>query len=175
MIKELNEKYAEQHPGKKLIDGAGMQGHYNINTNPANVRLSMERFISLGVEVGITELDIQAGADHQLSEQEAEAQGYLYAQLFDLYKEHAEHITRVTFWGMDDGSSWRSATNPTLFDSHLQTKPAYYGVLDPDGIMATHEPEIVDALYSRASYATPVIDGVVGEIWNESSAMNIER
>lgn len=175
MIKELNEKYAEQHPGKKLIDGAGMQGHYNINTNPANVRLSMERFISLGVEVGITELDIQAGADHQLSEQEAEAQGYLYAQLFDLYKEHAEHITRVTFWGMDDGSSWRSATNPTLFDSNLQAKPAYYGVLDPEGFMETYEPEIVDALYSTASYGTPVIDGVVDEIWNETSAMKIER
>jgi len=75
MVKDINDRYALEHPGKLLIDGVGMQGHYNVNTNPENVELSLERFISLGVEVSITELDIQAGSNFQLSEQLAEAQG----------------------------------------------------------------------------------------------------
>ena len=57
MVKELNEKY----PG--LVDGIGMQGHYDLNTNPADVERSIQQFISLGVEVNITELDIGAGTD----------------------------------------------------------------------------------------------------------------
>ena len=42
MVKELNEKYQESHPGKLLIDGIGMQGHYSLNTNPANVEFSLQ-------------------------------------------------------------------------------------------------------------------------------------
>ena len=32
MVKELNEKY-QKNIRKLLIDGIGMQGHYNVNTN----------------------------------------------------------------------------------------------------------------------------------------------
>ena len=63
-----------------MIDGIGMQGHYNINTRVENVRRSMEKFISLGVEVGVTELDITAGTDHVLTEEQANKQAYLYAR-----------------------------------------------------------------------------------------------
>ena len=45
-----------------LIDGIGMQGHYSVNTNPANIELSLKRFIESGVEVSITELDVRAEA-----------------------------------------------------------------------------------------------------------------
>ena len=60
----------------------------------------------------MTELDVTAGSDGNLSEEDAQRQAQLYAQLFAIYKENAEHISRVTFWGMDDGSSWRSDQNP---------------------------------------------------------------
>lgn len=123
MVKEINDRYALTHPGKLLIDGVGMQGHYSINTNPANVKLSLEKFISLGVEVSITELDIQAGTNYQLSEKLANAQGYLYAQLLNIFRDHADSIKRVTFWGMDDNTSWRASSNPLLFDKNLQAKP----------------------------------------------------
>ena len=123
---------------KLLIDGIGMQGHYTVNTNPANVELSLERFIDLGVEVSISELDVQAGSNYQLSERQANDQGYLYAQLFNIFRKNAEHISRVTIWGMDDGTSWRSATNPLLFDKNLKAKPAYYGVINPDKFIEEH-------------------------------------
>ncbi|GIO36670.1 hypothetical protein J41TS12_15310 [Paenibacillus antibioticophila] len=175
MVKELNEKYAKTHPGKLLVDGIGMQGHYNINTNPENVRLSLEQFISLGVEVGVTELDIQAGSDYQLTDKQAEAQGYLYAQLMQLYKEHSEQISRVTFWGQDDGTSWRASSNPLLFDKNLQAKPAYYAVIDPAKFIAEHQPDSSEARQSTAKYATPVIDGVADAIWKDTPAVPIDQ
>ncbi|PTM59165.1 GH35 family endo-1,4-beta-xylanase [Desmospora activa DSM 45169] len=139
MVKEINENYAAENDGELLIDGIGMQGHYNLNTNPENVRRSLEKFISLGVEVGVTELDITAGSEGVLTEEEAVAQGYLYAQLFQLYKEHAEHISRVTFWGLNDATSWRADQSPLLFDRDMQAKPAYYAVIDPEKFIDEHE------------------------------------
>ncbi|MEK3795139.1 endo-1,4-beta-xylanase [Paenibacillus sp. FSL R7-0204] len=175
MVKELNEKYALTHPGKLLIDGVGMQAHYNINTNPDNVKLSLEKFISLGVEVSITELDIQAGSGNKQTEKEQIAQGYLYAKLMDIYKAHADHIARVTFWGMDDRTSWRAESSPLLFDRDLQAKPAYYAVIDPAKFMAEHEPNTAEANVSEAVYGTPVIDGTADGIWASAPEMAVNR
>lgn len=175
MVKELNDKYALTHPGKMLIDGIGMQAHYNINTNPDNVKLSLEKFISLGVEVSITELDITAGSGNQQTEKERIAQGYLYAKLMDLYKAHADHIARVTFWGMDDRTSWRAESSPLLFDRDLQAKPAYYAVIDPVKFMAEHKPDTAEANVSEAVYGTPVLDGTADELWASAPEMSVNR
>ncbi|OCT15370.1 1,4-beta-xylanase [Paenibacillus pectinilyticus] len=175
MVKEMNDRYALTHPGKLLIDGVGMQAHYSVNTNPDNVKLSLERFISLGVEISITELDIQAGSNYQLSDKLAEAQGYLYAQLFQIYKAHAAHIKRVTFWGMDDNTSWRAANNPLLFDKNLQAKPAYDGVINPDAFIQAHSTESAQANQSTAHFGTPVIDGTVDAIWSQAPEIAVNR
>jgi endo-1,4-beta-xylanase len=131
MVKELNEKNPDAG-GRPLIDGIGMQGHYSLGTNPANVALSIERFIKLGVELSISELDVQAGADSVLSEKQAVEQGIAFAGLLKIFKENAAHIVRVTFWALEDSMSWRTKENPVLFDKDLKPKPAFYGVLDPD-------------------------------------------
>lgn len=175
MVEALNAKYAAEHSGKKLIDGIGMQGHYNVNTNPENVRLSVERFAGLGVEVSITELDVTAGENHQLTEGQAQAQAYLYAQLFQIFKEHGDAIARVTFWGLDDGSSWRADRNPLLFDRTLQAKPAYYAVLDPEMAITHYEPQVVEVRHAEASFGTPTIDGRVDAIWKTTPAMPLDR
>lgn len=175
MVKEINDRYALAHPGKLLIDGVGMQAHYNINTNPDNVKLSLEKFISLGVEVSITELDIQAGSDNKQTEKELVDQGYLYARLMDIYKTHAANIARVTFWGMDDRTSWRASSSPLLFDRDLQAKPAYYGVIDPAKYMAEHQPNTTEAKVSEAVYGTPVIDGTADAIWSLAPEMAVNR
>ncbi len=175
MVQALNAKYALTHPGKRLIDGIGMQGHYNINTNPEHVKLSLEKFLSLGVEVSVTELDIQAGTNARLTEKQAIAQGYLYAQLFDLFADHAAGIERVTFWGLNDATSWRASASPLPFDKDLQAKPAYYGVMDPAKFIEEHPPETVVALESTAAFGTPVVDGTADAVWNETPAMAVNR
>ncbi|MBE7681481.1 endo-1,4-beta-xylanase [Paenibacillus sp. P13VS] len=174
MVKEINENYAKDHPGEKLIDGIGMQAHYNLGTRLDNVKMSLERFISLGVEVSVTELDIMAGTNSAITEKEAKQQAYLYASLMDLYKKNSEHIPRVTFWGLNDSTSWRAEQNPTLFDKDFQAKEAFYGVVDPEKYLAEHPPEELDYKKSSAYYGTPSIDGSVDSIWSKAPELKLD-
>ncbi|MFS0860645.1 endo-1,4-beta-xylanase [Paenibacillus taichungensis] len=174
MVKELNEKYAANHPGEKLIDGIGMQAHYNLGTRLDNVKMSLERFISLGVEVSVTELDIMAGTNSTITEKEAKQQAYLYAQLMDLYKQNSAHIPRVTFWGLNDSTSWRAEQNPTLFDKNFQAKEAFYAVVDPEKYMAENPPEELEYKRSSAYYGTPAIDGSVDSVWSKAPEMKLD-
>lgn len=175
MVKEINQRYADDNNGELLIDGIGMQGHYHLNTNPENVKNSLEKFTSLGVEVGITELDIRAGDQHILSETESNQQAYLYARLFQIYKEYSDHISRVTFWGLDDGSSWRAAQNPLLFDADLQAKPAYYAIIDPDKFIDEYESEEIITQKATAIFGTPTIDGQLDDSWKNAEIIPINR
>lgn len=175
MVKEINENYAAENDGELLIDGIGMQGHYNLSTNPENVRRSLEKFISLGVEVGVTELDITAGSDNVLTDKQANQQAYLYAQLFQIYKEHAEHISRVTFWGLNDATSWRAAQSPLLFDKNLRVKLAYYAVIDPEKFIEEYDPDEVEVLHTTARYGTPTIDGEIDAVWSQAEEIPINR
>lgn len=177
MVKDINERYAAEYPddGRKLISGVGMQGHYTTNVNVENVRASLERFISLGVEVGVTELDVGASEGTTLTKEEELQQAYFYAQLFSLYKEHSKHMSRVTFWGLSDGNSWRSENNPLLFDANLQAKLAYHALFDPDKFIEENGPDEVVARAGNAAYGSPTIDGEIDEIWNDAPILPIDR
>jgi endo-1,4-beta-xylanase len=138
MIEDINNRYKIE-TGKNLIDGVGSQAHVNLNLNIANASISLEKLFSLGIEVSITELDVStvgydpgSGRDSVMSAADETAQARIYAELFKLYKANANRITRVTFWGMDDGNSWLSVGNPCLFDWKLNAKKAFYAVSDPD-------------------------------------------
>jgi endo-1,4-beta-xylanase len=59
-----------------------------------------------------------------------------YEDLFRLFLKHRDKISRVTFWGVNDGHSWlnnfpvRGRTNyPLLFDRQYKPKPAFYNVI----------------------------------------------
>ncbi|WP_461248955.1 endo-1,4-beta-xylanase [Treponema sp. R6D11] len=43
-----------------------------------------------------------------------------------VYKDFSDIIERITFWGITDNQSWRSAGLPLLFDKDGKAKPAYY-------------------------------------------------
>ena len=57
-----------------------------------------------------------------------------YAQLFRLFRKHADKIERVTFWGLHDGKSWlnytprRHTNHPLLWSRELTPKPAFDAV-----------------------------------------------
>jgi len=159
MVKEINEKNSDVL-GRPLIDGIGMQGHYRLGTMIENVAASLKRFISLGVEVSITELDVLAGDNSALTEGEAIQQGAVYARLFALFREHSDRIARVTLWGLDDPSSWRAKQNPLLFDGDLRPKPAFFGALDPETFLAEHGAVLVggEIRQAEARHGTPAMD-----------------
>ncbi|MBC7720906.1 MAG: endo-1,4-beta-xylanase, partial [Pedobacter sp.] len=60
-----------------------------------------------------------------------------YTELFKLFLKYPKTVSRVTFWGVDDGQSWlndfpvRGRTNyALLFDRKFQPKTAYYSLLN---------------------------------------------
>ncbi|MDR0878396.1 MAG: endo-1,4-beta-xylanase [Treponema sp.] len=135
MVKDINER-CPAYGGRKLIDGIGMQSHHHLNTDPATVEESIQLFASLGVEIAISELDIQAvfyGSPYSsFTEDAAKAQAQKYAALFIIFKKYAANISRVTFWGIDDATSWRKESFPVLFDKQYKAKPAFYAVENPN-------------------------------------------
>lgn len=140
------------------IDGVGIQGHWHVGRVPfKEIEESILQYAALGVKVMFTELDIEvlprnfSGADvNQRMNDDPSMNPYKnglpdsvqqqlasdYEQLFKLFLKHKDVVTRVTFWGVDDGQSWlngwpvRGRTNyPLLFDRNLQPKPAFYKVI----------------------------------------------
>jgi endo-1,4-beta-xylanase len=184
MVKDINEKYAltpaqmlSSHR-RPLIDGIGMQGHYRVRTNVDQVEASIKRFASLGLEVSITELDVQAGMNNNLTAEEALLQGVVYAQLFAVFKKYAATIKRVTIWGLDDGSSWRKETSPTLFDKALKEKPAYYAALDPEAFLEKNKDKLVffknTLRQADARYGTPKLDAS-DALWKTAPVIPIDQ
>ena len=142
------------------VDGVGMQAHYDLE-DPAlkEVEKSIIAFSQLGVQVMITELDVsvlpppdnQPGAEVTgRFEYRPELDPYInglpdsvqhllaerYAGLFSIFVKHSDKISRVTFWGVDDGASWKN-NDPVrgrtdyalLFDRNFQPKPAFHSVI----------------------------------------------
>jgi GH35 family endo-1,4-beta-xylanase len=135
MVKDINGRFPN-YGGRPLIDGIGMQSHHHLGTNPATVEASIQLFKSLGVEISISELDIQnvnyADGKAQVPDDWRQVQAQQYAAMFKIFISHKDAIARVTFWGLDDGTSWLKDAKPTLFDADYTAKPAFYAVQDPN-------------------------------------------
>jgi endo-1,4-beta-xylanase len=145
MVRDINERYRAEGNDRNLIDGIGMQAHYGINTSINNVRSSIEMFREIGVELAISELDVEVRSvgsgnfgtrrDSRTTEIQQRTQALVYAQLFLLFKENSDIINRVTMWGMDDENSWKSLGNPCLWDGDLVPKQAFFAVADPERVL----------------------------------------
>lgn len=141
------------------IDGVGIQGHWHVGKVPLkDIEESIIQYSALGMKVMFTELDIEVlprnfqGADvNQRMKSDPSLNPYVnglpdsvqqqlakdYQALFNLFLKHKDKITRVTFWGVNDGQSWlngwpvRGRTNhPLLFDRQFLPKPAFYKVIE---------------------------------------------
>jgi GH35 family endo-1,4-beta-xylanase len=127
------------HPdyGRLPIEVIGMQGHYNHNTNMANIRDAIEMFASTGARIHVTELDIHfrgvVPEPFVMTDMQMMRQAEMLAQLFYWYREFADYIDRITIWGREDGSSWRGDGGATHFDRFFRAKPAFWAIYDPDG------------------------------------------
>ncbi len=143
------------------ITGIGTQGHFMLDgPSLENIEQTIVAFADLGIDVMVTELDIDVlpaafdymGADVNVSaELRDELNPYSeglpdsvqqeltdrYRDIFEIYLRHSDDITRVSFWGVTDGDSWknnwpvRGRTNYTLiFDRDWEPKPAYHAIID---------------------------------------------
>jgi len=142
------------------IDGVGIQGHWRAYNIPLkDIEASIMEFSALGIKVMFTELDLgvlpnpwdsDAADVNMKAEYNAKMNPYPkglpdsmqvkltngYEELFKLFLKHKAKISRVTFWGVNDGQSWLNGwpipgrTNyPLLFDRENKPKPAYYKII----------------------------------------------
>lgn len=111
------------------IDCVGLQSHFNAQSPvPADYQANIQRFADLGVDVQITELDIEGSGSAQATHYGNVTKACLAVT----------RCTGITVWGVTDKYSWRSGGTPLLFDGTYQKKPAYTAVLTalggtPDG------------------------------------------
>ncbi|WP_228901420.1 endo-1,4-beta-xylanase [Streptomyces sp. DH1] len=100
------------------IDCVGFQSHFNSGSPyNSNFRTTLQNFAALGVDVAVTELDIQG------------ASPTTYANVVN----DCLAVSRclgVTVWGVRDMDSWRSGDTPLLFNNDGSKKPAYTSVLN---------------------------------------------
>lgn len=115
--------------GDGLIDAIGMQGHLS-DTNKINEYITaLKRYSEAVGEVQITELDV--GCNHT-GENKFYYQAVFYYDFFSALVQAVKdgaNLSSVTFWGLTDDASWRSESDPLLFNADLSVKPAYYAVL----------------------------------------------
>ena len=123
------------------IHGVGIQGHWHLDSNLADIEKAITNYASLGLKVSITELDLTAtgqnsgafrvrGGDSNIPNENYQKQAEIYKKLFEIFIRHSDVIDRVTFWGISDRRSWRRGQDALLFDGQLQPKLAYQAVLD---------------------------------------------
>jgi endo-1,4-beta-xylanase len=102
------------------IDCVGFQSHFNsASPVPSDYQANLQRFADLGVDVQITELDIEGSGSAQADSYRRVVQSCLAVS----------RCTGITVWGITDKYSWRSSGTPLLFDGNYNKKPAYDAVL----------------------------------------------
>jgi endo-1,4-beta-xylanase len=102
------------------IDCVGFQSHFNSNSPyPSNYRQTLQSFANLGVDVAITELDIEGSGTAQANTYRNVVNDCLAVS----------RCVGITVWGVRDSDSWRASGTPLLFDGNGNKKPAYDAVL----------------------------------------------
>jgi endo-1,4-beta-xylanase len=100
------------------IDCVGFQAHFNSGSPyNSNFRTTLQNFAALGVDVAVTELDVQG------------ASPTTYAAVTN----DCLAVSRclgITVWGVRDSDSWRSEQTPLLFNNDGSKKAAYTAVLN---------------------------------------------
>ena len=100
------------------IDCVGFQSHLGTSI-PGDYQANLQRFADLGVDVQITELDVQQGSNQ--------------ANIYTTVTKACLAVSRcagITVWGVRDSDSWRTGANPLLFDNSGNKKAAYTAVLN---------------------------------------------
>jgi endo-1,4-beta-xylanase len=127
---DIVKKYSQEP--YKYIDCVGFQSHFNDNPNSIisdDLQANIQRFADLGVEVHLSELDI----DDDLSNNDiGQGQANNYRKVVRACLNVAK-CTGITVWGISDSESWRSSERGLLFsggNGNYTKKAAYTAVLD---------------------------------------------
>ena len=153
IIKKLQEKGCK-------IDAVGIQAHWDMTfPDLSEIEKSIIQFSELGIKVMFTELDVSVlpspkkspSADifiryennetldpytDGIPESASEELVKRYRDIFTIFNKYKDKISRVTFWGLHDGISWKNnypvygrTDYPLIFDREMKPKKAYYSIV----------------------------------------------
>jgi xylan 1,4-beta-xylosidase len=142
------------------IDAVGIQEHVSLKWPTLEyLDATITAFGQLGLKVMITELDVNVLPDTKnagiadvglrekadpaldpytdgLPDEMQQKLARRYTDLFGVYLKHRDVVSRVTFWGVNDGDSWLNSwpikgrtSHPLLFDRKNQPKLAFDAVI----------------------------------------------
>jgi endo-1,4-beta-xylanase len=142
------------------IDAVGVQAHWELDyPSLEEIEKSILAYSDAGVQVMFTELDISVlpspwrmpSAEVSIRFENNEtmnpypagmpdsinlALAQRYKDIFAIFNKHSDKISRVTFWGLHDGISWKNGfpirgrtDYPLLFDRKMKPKDAYWEVV----------------------------------------------
>lgn len=131
---------------KVPVHAIGSQAHLNVSINFETMDQTLAEIAALGLPIHITELDVNSAAGGQgntgadIVNNTGATEGGLvsdadkkladaYAGIFRAFVKHRQSVKMVTFWGANDGNSWRARGKPLLFDGDNQPKPAFEAVI----------------------------------------------
>ena len=117
---------------KGLLDAIGMQSHVNAGATgfggtDAYIK-AMKRFLSIGCDVQVTELDINLKSNTYTEQEQANKYKAIFQTAMEWNQAHpiSNRVTAICMWGMNDSLSWIGASNkPLLYDANNQPKLAY--------------------------------------------------
>lgn len=145
------------------LAGIGVQGHLFLDyPSTDDIESSFVALSKMGVNLMITELDVSALPFYPVDAKVLDISSFdpedrkkynpypdalpdsaekllanRYGELFSLFHKHRDRFSRVTFWAVHDGQSWRSympisgrTDYPMLFDRQCKPKPAFAKVVD---------------------------------------------
>ncbi|GAA3398775.1 endo-1,4-beta-xylanase [Streptomyces roseoviridis] len=149
------------------IDCVGFQAHFNSGSPyNSNFRTTLQNFAALGVDVAVTELDIQGAS----------------ASTYAAVTNDCLAVPRclgITVWGVRDMDSWRAGDTPLLFNNDGSKKPAYTAVLNALNGGSTTPPPTgggqIKGVASGRCLDVPnssTTDGTQLQLWDCHSATN---
>ena len=124
------------------IHGIGFQMHVGLGKNqmaedvpePGKLAINLKRFSDLGLEVHITEMDVQIQGLLGTQEERLCAQARVYRKILETCL-HIPNFRALIQWGVTDKFSWIPSLAgkpdaPLIFDENYSPKPAYYALIE---------------------------------------------
>ncbi|MBP3616668.1 MAG: endo-1,4-beta-xylanase [Lachnospiraceae bacterium] len=115
----------------KVCDGVGMQAHIVIADVPkwkTEFKQATKKFLDAGLEVQLTEFDVNRYADAITEEVQADVFVAIMRDMLEL-KKAGGNISAIVFWGIADNIAGNRQYKPLMFETVEQPKDAYYKVL----------------------------------------------
>ncbi|EJC99117.1 uncharacterized protein FOMMEDRAFT_142779 [Fomitiporia mediterranea MF3/22] len=109
------------------IDAIGFQCHFTLGQIPDTLAENLQRFAALGLDVAITELDINLRGPANATALAQQARDYWTVVNACV---QTKRCVSVTVWGVSDDHSWIPNGEVLPWNAEKQPKPAFFAIAD---------------------------------------------